>query len=57
MNHAVEIGVVRVNVEAYRNVAIDAKESTGEILPGVALVGERESFKIAFGKDTGDGGE
>lgn len=35
----------------YRELAQNALNSTGEILPGVEYVGERESFSIKFGKE------
>lgn len=35
----------------FRVIATDTVNATGEILPGVEYVGERESFSIKFGKE------
>ncbi len=50
LNHAATIGAVKVDEAAYREAAIEAQKTTGELLPGVVVVPERESFAIRFGK-------
>ena len=54
---AASLGAVKVDVDTYRRAALDAKKATGELLPGCALVPEREHFGINFGKDSHDSGD
>jgi len=55
LSTAATLGAVKVDAAAYRAAALDAQRTTGELLPGCALVPEREHFGINFGKDSGDG--
>ena len=52
LNRAAELGAVKVDVDTYRKAAIEARKATGEILPGVVIVPEREHFGVSFGKDS-----
>jgi len=52
LNRAVEVGAVKVDAAAYRAAAIEAQKATGELLPGVVIVPEREHFGVRFGKDS-----
>ena len=54
LNHALEIGAVKVDTGTYRDAALRARKETGEILPGVEIVPDREKFTIKFGKDSGE---
>jgi len=54
---AASMGAVKVDVDTYRKAALDAKKKTGELLPGVVLVPEREHFGVNFGKDSHDSGD
>ena len=51
---AASLGAVKVDVDTYRRAALDAKKTTGELLPGVVVVPEREHFGVSFGKDSGE---
>ena len=52
LNTAVEVGIVRVDADAYRRHAMDTLKQTGELLPGCVQQGEREHFAVRFGKDS-----
>ena len=52
LNTAVSVGAVRVDTAAYRAAALEARDATGELLPGVVIVPEHETFAVRFGKDT-----
>ncbi len=52
--NAATLGAVKVDAAAYRAAAVEAQKTTGEILPGVVIVPERESFGVTFGKDSHD---
>ena len=54
LNHAVSISAVKVDTGTYRAAALEARKQTGEILPGVEIIPEREHFGIKFGKDSGN---
>jgi hypothetical protein len=44
---------VKVDTAAYRAAAIEARDTTGELLPGVVIVPEHEAFAVRFaGKDS-----
>lgn len=47
--------VESLDAEGYKQQAAAALAETGEVLPGVEIVPERESFRVTFGK--GKGGE
>jgi len=38
-----------VDEAAYRRAALDARNTTGELLPGCVIVPEREHFGVSFG--------
>ena len=57
LNHAVEVGAVKVDAAAYRAAALEAQKATGELLPGVVLVPASEHFGVNFGKDSGKEGD
>jgi len=57
LNHAVEVGAVKVDAAAYRAAALDAQRTTGELLPGCVIVPPSEHFGINFGKDSHDSGD
>ena len=63
LNTAVEVGAIRVDTAAYRAAALEARNATGELLPGVVIGPEREHFGIHFGhagmtgKDSADTGK
>ena len=59
LNEATARGLVKVDAAGYRAAALEARKETGELLPGVEVVPEREHFGIRFGKDAGEapGGE
>lgn len=48
--------VESLDAEAYRREAAAALAESGEVLPGVEIVPERESFSVRFGKEKGDTG-
>lgn len=51
---AITLGLVKpapVDLVAYRKAAQEALDRTGELLPGVEIRPERESFSIRFAKD------
>ncbi len=52
LNTAAGLGAVKVDEAAYRRAALDARNATGELLPGVVIMPEREHFGINFGKDS-----
>ncbi len=52
LDRAASIGAVKVDMDTYRKAALDAKKATGELLPGVVIVPEREHFGVSFGKDS-----
>jgi len=54
LNTAATLGAVKVDASAYRSAAIEAMKMRGELLPGVVAVPERESFRLDFGRDSGD---
>ena len=53
--HAHALGCTRTEVDAgaYRQAAQKTLADSGELLPGVEIVPERESFSIRFGRDKG----
>ena len=56
LNTAASLGAVRVDTAAYRQAAIDARNATGELLPGCVVVPPSEHFGVSFGKDSGASG-
>jgi len=52
LSTAATLGAVKVDEAAYRRAALDARKATGELLPGVVIVPEREHFGVSFGKDS-----
>jgi len=56
LSTAATLGAVKVDAAAYRAAAVEAQKTTGELLPGVVIVPERESFGVTFGKDSHDSG-
>ncbi len=52
LSTAASLGAVKVDETTYRKAALDARKATGELLPGVVIVPEREHFGVSFGKDS-----
>jgi phage host-nuclease inhibitor protein Gam len=52
LNTAVTVGAVKVDTAAYRAAALNAQRTTGELLPGVVIAPEHETFAVRFGKDS-----
>jgi len=52
LNTAATLGAIKVDEVAYRKAALEVRSDTGELLPGVVLVPEREHFGVSFGKDS-----
>jgi len=51
LDTAAAMGHIRVDEARYREAANEAQKTTGELLPGVVVVPERENFAIRFGKE------
>ena len=49
--------VSRFNAAAYREIALGRLRGAGEILPGIEIVPEHESFSVRFPKDAKETGE
>ena len=56
LSTAATLGAVKVDTAAYRQAALEARNATGELLPGVVVVPPSEHFGISFGKDSGSHG-
>ena len=48
MEKAQELGCLRVDAQGYQKAAMQAFRETGELLPGVEAVAERETFAARF---------
>ena len=57
MERAQELGTLRVDTEGYQKAAAAAFRETGELLPGVEAVPERETFAARFPREGGAGAE
>lgn len=55
LNHAVEIGAVKLDTGTYRAAAREVRKQIGESLPGVEVVPKREHLGIRSGRESEEG--